>query len=42
MKHVRTTSRQRQMPSPAASNFMSLLQFIINVNQQIIDALFKL
>jgi hypothetical protein len=41
MKHIRTTSRPRQTPAPAASNFMALLQFIINVNQQIIEFIFK-
>ena len=42
MKHIHMTTRQRQMPAPAASNFMALLQFIVRVNEQIIDALFKL
>jgi hypothetical protein len=42
MKHIQTTTRQRQMPAPAASNFVVLLQFIVRVNQQIIEALFKL
>lgn len=42
MKHIRTTSRPNRMPAPAASNFFTLLQFIVRVNQQIIEALFKL
>ncbi len=43
MKHIRATSKQQQMPARAASlNFVTLLRFILNVNHQIIDALFKL
>jgi hypothetical protein len=43
MKHIRATSRHKQMPARAASlNFVALLRFILNVNHQIIDALFKL
>ena len=41
MKHLRTTSKQHQIPAPAASNFSVLLNFIINVNRQIIDFIFK-
>ncbi len=41
MKHIRATSRQRQTPAPAVSNFFALLQFFVRVNQQIIDALFR-
>jgi hypothetical protein len=42
MKHIRATSKPRRAPAPAASNFFALLEFIVNVNQQIIEALFKL
>ena len=43
MKHIRTTSKQQRVPARAASlNFVALLEFIINVNHQIIEALFKL
>ena len=42
MKHIQATSKPRRMPAPAASNFVALLQFIVRVNEQIIDALFKL
>lgn len=42
MKHIHTTSRQQRVPAPAVSNFVALLTFIVRVNQQIIEALFKL
>jgi hypothetical protein len=41
MKHIRTTSRQRQMPAPAISNFVALLRFFVILNQQIIEAIFR-
>ena len=42
VKHIKPTSKPRRGPAPAASNLMTLFGFIIRLNEQIIEFLFKL